>query len=198
MESYFLEAGLSWTMSKILPYLIMVLLGIIFWVIAKRLFKSLNKFLKWALLLIVFVLPFGVYFILSPIYEGDFSNKSTEVLRTDEKAELEGKKLVVIAIPGCPYCLEAIDQLLIMKKRVPKLEIEYLICSDDSTSVEWYKEKGGDDITVKLAKNKTEMAKIAQHAFPTFLLVDNDHPIKIWSNSSFGVFARDEIELEFN
>ena len=68
----------------------------------------------------------------------------------------------------------------------------------DSTSIDWYKNKGGDNIEVRLAKNKEEMTKIAQHAFPTFVLVDNDRPLKTWTNDNFGVFAMDEIELEFN
>ncbi|MDP4797872.1 MAG: hypothetical protein NWR50_03325 [Crocinitomicaceae bacterium] len=198
MESYFLNAGLSWTMSKVLPYFIMILVGILLWIIAKKLLKSLNKFLRWALLLVIFLMPFGIYFSISPIYEGDFSNNAIEVMRSDANAELTGKKLVVITIPGCPFCLQAIDQLLVMKKRVPNIEIEYIVCSSDSTTVDWYKENAGDDITVRLAVNSEEMAKIAQHAFPTFVLVDNNHPIKTWSNDSFGVFARDEIELEFN
>jgi thioredoxin-related protein len=198
MESYFLNAGLSWTMSKVLPYFIMILVGIVLWIIAKKLLKSLNKFLRWALLLVIFLMPFGIYFSISPIYEGDFSNNAIEVMRSDANAELTGKKLVVITIPGCPFCLQAIDQLLVMKKRVPNIEIEYIVCSSDSTTVDWYKENAGDDITVRLAVNSEEMAKIAQHAFPTFVLVDNNHPIKTWSNDSFGVFARDEIELEFN
>lgn len=198
METYFLETGLSWTMSKVIPYLVMILTGIILWVIAKKVFKSINKFLRWTLLLIVFVLPFGVYFAFSPIYQGDFSNNSVEIEQTKANSELNGKKLVVLTIPGCPFCLEAIDQLAIMKKRVPDLEIEYIVCSSDSTSTDWYAQKGGDLISVRLAENKEEMAKIARHAFPTFVLVDNKRPIKTWSNDSFGVFAKDEVELEFN
>jgi len=176
----------------------MVLVGIVLWVIAKKVLKSINKFLRWGLLLLAFIIPFGIYFSISPIYEGDFSNNSIEVSRSDANAELNGKKLVVITIPGCPFCLEAIDQLLIMKGRVPKIEIEYIVCGSDSTSLDWYKEKAGSEIAVKLADNKEEMAKIAQHAFPTFVLVDNNHPLKTWPNDSFGVFAKDEIELEFN
>lgn len=198
MESYFLDAGMSWTMSKVLPYLIMIFLGIVLWFIFKKLLKRINKFLRWTLLLIVFLLPFGGYFAISPIYQGDFSNNSLEVEKTELNAELNGKKLAVITIPGCPYCLEAMDRLLKMKERVPELEVEYVVCSIDSTSVNWYKEKGGDLINVRLAENREEMSKIAEHAFPTFVLVDNDHPLKKWSNDNFGVFAMDEVELEFN
>lgn len=198
MESYLLESGLSWTMSKILPYLAMILLGIVLWIIAKKLLKSVNKYLRLILLLVVFIAPFLLYFVQSPIYQGDFTNNGTLVDQTDATAELTGKKLVVITIPGCPFCYEAIDQLRVMKDRVPALEVEYIVCSSDSTTMDWYQEKGGDFIAVRLAENKDEMAKLAQHAFPTFVLVDNKKALKTWSNDSFGVFAKDEVELEFN
>lgn len=198
METYFLESGMSWTMSKVLPYLVTVLIGFILWVIFKKLLKRINKYIRWATLLVIFVLPFAIYFKISPIYQGDFTNNSTEIEQTDANAELSGKKLVVISIPECKYCMEALDRLLIMKTRVPELEIEYVVCSVDSTSVNWYKNKGGDNITARLAVNREEMAKIASHEFPTFVLVDNKHPLKVWSNDSFGVFAMDEVELEFN
>ena len=203
METYFLGSGMSWTMSKVLPYLIMILVGIVLWIIAKKILKSSKKYLRWTLLLVIFVLPFIIYFMISPIFEGDFTNNSVEVEQSASNAELNGKKLVVITIPGCPYCYDAIDQLLIMKKRVPEIEIEYVVCSSDSTTIEWYKKKGGDVISVRLADNPEEMAKIAKgddevSTFPTFVLVDNKHPLKTWSNDSFGVFAKDEVELEFN
>lgn len=198
MESYFLESGMSWTMSKILPYLITIVLGLILWIIFKKVLRRINKYIRWVALLAIFVSPFCLYFLISPIYEGDFTNNSIEVKRTVANSELNGEKLVVIAIPGCPYCLEAIDKLLVMKKRVPEMSIEYVVCSADSTSIDWYKEKGGDMISVRLAENEEEMAEIAKHTFPTFVLIDNDHPLKTWSNDSFGVFAMDEVELEFN
>jgi len=198
MELYFLESGMSWTMSKILPYLITVVLGLILWIIFKKVLRRINKYIRWVALLVIFALPFSIYFLISPIYEGDFTNNSSEVERTDSNAELNGEKLVVIAIPGCPYCLEAIDKLLIMKKRVPEMSIEYVVCSTDSTSIDWYKEKAGETIPVRLAENREEMANIAEHAFPTFVLVSKNGPLKKWSNDKFGVFAMDEVELEFN
>ena len=91
METYFLDSGLSWTMSKVLPYLIMILVGIVLWIIAKKILKSINKYLRWMLLLVIFVLPFLIYFMISPIYEGDFTNDSIEVEQSAENAELNGK-----------------------------------------------------------------------------------------------------------
>lgn len=197
MESYFLESGLSWTMSKVVPYAVMVVLGLFIILLIKRYLKSVNKYIKWILLLIVFAMPFGIYFILHPIYQGDFSNNVVEVDKNSAYSELSGEKLVVITIPGCKYCYEAIDDLLIMKSRLENIEIEYIVCSTDSSTVNWYSEKTDTAINVRLASNPETFMRLADYAFPTFILVDNDKPLKKWSNDSFGVFAKDEVELHF-
>ncbi len=198
MEAYFLESGFSWTMSKVVPYVIMVVLGLIIALLVKRYMKSINKYLRWALLLVVFALPFGIYFVVHPIYQGDFSNNAVEVEKSTDYSELVGEKLVVITIPGCKYCYEAIDDLLIMKSRAENIEIEYVVCSTDSSTVNWYKEKTGKEISVRIATNPEALMRLADYAFPAFILVDNNKPLKKWSNDSFGVFAKDEVELHFN
>ncbi len=198
MESYFLESGLSWTMSKAVPYVIMVFVGLLLILVVKRFLKSINKYLKWVLLLIIFAVPFGIYFILHPIYQGDFSNNVVQVEKIDEFNELEGEKLVVITIPGCKYCYEAVDDLLIMKSRLKNISIEYIVCSTDSSTVNWYKEKTGTQIDVRIAQNPESLMRLADYAFPTYILVDNNKPLKKWSNDSFGVFAKDEVELHFD
>lgn len=198
MESYFLESGLSWTMSKAVPYVIMVFVGLLLILVVKRFLKSINKYLKWVLLLIIFAVPFGIYFMLHPIYQGDFSNNVVQVEKIEEFNELEGEKLVVITIPGCKYCYEAVDDLLVMKSRLKNISIEYIVCSTDSSTVNWYKEKTGTQIDVHIAQNPEALMRLADYAFPTYILVDNNKPLKKWSNDSFGVFAKDEVELHFD
>lgn len=198
MEAFFLDLGWSWTMSKAVPYLLMVVLGIIVVLVSKRFLKRINKYLKWLFLIVILALPFGVYFMVHPIYQGDFSNNSVEHERSSDYAELVGEKLVVISIPGCKYCLEAMEDLLIMKDRVKEIEIEYVVCSTDTAAMEMYKNKGEGKIQVRLAQNAEAMMRLADFSFPTFILVDNNKPLKKWSNDSFGVFAKDEVELSSN
>ena len=198
MEAFFLDSGMSWTMSKVIPYLITILLGIVLVFILKRPLKSINKYVKWLLLLVIFALPFGVYFVMNPIYQGDFSNNSVEAERAVANKELTGEKLVVITIPGCKYCYEAIDDLIVMKSRVEGMQIEYVVCSKDSSAIQWYSDKAGESIHVRLADNPEAMMELANFSFPAFILVDNNKPHKKWSNDSFGVFAKDEVELNFN
>ncbi len=196
VEQFFLDMGFSWTVSKALPYILSVLLGIILIIVFKKLFRK-NALLKWTIRLVLLVLPFGAYFAYSPIYEGDFSNNGEEIKRMPEHAELSGKKLVVLSIPGCPYCLESIDRMLLMHKRLPDVEIEYVVCATkDPKTTEWYQEKGGDAIHVRLAENPDAMSALALAHFPTFILVDGDKkPLKRWRNDNFGVMAMDEVEL---
>lgn len=195
VEQFFLNSGFSWTISKALPYILAVLLGFILLFIFRKRFKK-NALLKWSLRLVLLVLPFGSYFLYSPIYQGDFSNAGVDIPRDSSLVELTGDKLVVIAIPGCPYCLEAIDRMKLLHDRMPDVEIEYRVCSSDSLALDWYREKAGENIHLVLADSVEAMSKLAEHQFPTFILVKGDkRPLKRWSNDSFGVSALDEVEL---
>lgn len=195
IEEFLLSSGLSWTMSKVLPYVLMVVIGIVLVVITKGVFRNrraLNRLVR----LVLFFLPFGVYFAVAPIYEGDFSNVSTSTEKTAELAELTGKRLVVVSIPNCPFCKESVSRLKILKERLPDAIIEYRVChSSDSSALDWYKETAGESILVNFAENSDALSTIAQGAYPTFVLVDGKKPLKAWSNNNFGVSAMDEVEL---
>ncbi|MBL1280587.1 MAG: hypothetical protein COA33_009955 [Fluviicola sp.] len=198
-ESFLLNSGLSWTSSKVIPYLLMILIGIILVVLLKRILKLKNKPVKIIIQLLFFILPFIIYFISTPIYEGDFSNNSIEINRSDENKELQGKKLVVLSIPGCQYCFAAIGRMKKLKERVPSLEIEYLLCSNDSINnpsyLKWYSDEANNAFDISVAENVEAMSKLAEGVFPTFVLVNNNEPLKKWSNDSFGVVALDELEI---
>jgi hypothetical protein len=206
-ELFFLENGFSWTLSKLTPYLLSLLLGVLLMFVFK------NVLLKRVLLrrlfrVVVFTLPFIVYFIYSPIYQGDFSNSSELIEKTAAFKELDSEKLFVISIPGCPYCYESIDRLLKVKKRIPAVTIEYIVCNTSQDSLlpedalNWYKEKGDDEIEVRQALDSKAMGKLAQNSsgystFPTFILLNKNGDLKKWENSNFGVTALDEIEQTF-
>jgi hypothetical protein len=195
VEQFFLNSGFSWTISKALPYILSIVLGLILLFLFRKAFKK-KALLKWSLRLVLLVLPFALYFAYSPIYQGDFSNAGEEIERDPALAELTGDKLIVIAIPGCPFCLEAMDRMHLLHDRAPELQIEYRVCTSDSSALNWYREKAGDAIQVTLADSVIAMSELAQHSFPTFILVKGDkRPLKRWSNDSFGVAALDEVEL---
>ena len=197
IEILLLDNGLSWTWSKITPYLISLLLGVLLVLFLKKKIANYGKLLRIFFQLFAFSFFFILYFSFYPIYEGDFTNSSTSIERTKENSELTGQKIVVLSIPGCPFCYESMNRMNKLIERNPSINVEYLVCSDDETSLEWYKEGAGDKISVRLAKDPANMAQLAEGSFPTFVLVDGQSKLKVWSNSSFGVLAMDEVEASF-
>ncbi len=193
IELYFLELGWSWTFAKIAYYLLFIFIGIGFSFFFHILFKPRNWMRKLTLILFS-TISFLIGFILQPIYEGDFSNDYEIVNSTP--SDIKPKQLTLIAIPGCPYCYEAIDRLLLLKKRNEFLSIHFVVCSDDSTQLEWYQEKIKDAFDVKLATDLEKMQKLAKGRFPTFVYQDQQGITKRWSNDQFGVVAIDYIEKE--
>ena len=187
IEYMFLGMGFSWTLSKALPYVLVILLSFVLMYIFRKKFKK-RALAKWTLRLSLLIIPFAAYFLYSPIYEGDFSNNSSSVEKIPAYAELTGQKLIVISMPQCKFCYGSIDKALKLKERIPNAEIEYLVCAqnEDDAYLEWYQEKGGDAISVRFADSAGALTVLAEGRFPTFILVDGDKPLKKWSNDGFG------------
>ena len=176
----------------------MVIIGLLLVFILKRFVAKMKLPVRLLIKVTVLVLPFALYFAVSPIYQGDFSNNSLEIAKDDVYKELTGKRLVVLTIPGCPYCFEALGRMKKLKERVPAIEIDYIVCHTDPETMDWYKEEAGDAVNVKMADSVQAMSNLAFGVFPTFVLVDGDKTLRTWSNDNFGVSAMDEIELSFN
>lgn len=195
METFFINLGLSYTWSKLLPYLLMILLGVI---IGIYVFKKGTTTLMKVVAFVVMIIPVGIYFAVNPIYQGDFTNNSRIVDRTADTDELAGEKLVMIAMPGCPYCMLAIEQLKTLKKQHPEVQIEFIVTSSDPTHLEPYTKKINGAFPSRAATNPEAMAKLAEGRFPSFVLVDEDDPFEVWNNNTFGVRALDEIVDSFD
>ena len=191
LETFLLDdLGFSWTWSKLFPYLFFPFLGFVIWLLFRK--RVGNRGVRYALLVLSITLPFGIYFAVSPIYEGDFSNDSVQVELLPE-LQSNGPKLTVIAIPGCPFCMESIQRMKDFKKRNPELEIEYRVCSRDPDALVLYKDVADGAFPIVLAENTEQMVSIAGESFPSFVLTDG-HTAKRWSNRTFGLAAMDEVE----
>lgn len=195
MEKFLLDLGMSFTMSKLLPYVLMTLIGFVpsffFFKTAK------NKWVKIIAILLFFV-PFGIYFAINPIYEGDFSNDSRIVSMTTETAELKEKKLVLIAMPGCGFCMGSINTLKQLKEKNPAMEIEFVVTSTDSTTLISYREEINGTFPIRTSENPIALADLAGRSFPAFVLVDpTKKEFEIWNNNSFGVRAMDKVISAF-
>lgn len=192
LEIWFLEKNFSWTMSKILPYLILVFLGILLAFSFVKAFRSLQTVLKVIVATLLFALPFGVGFAKSPIYDGDFSAAGSEVVADSIQID-EKYQLMVVTIPNCPYCYESIGRMKLLKKQHPELNILYSVCSTEEASIELYKEAIGGDFDIALAPNPEQFIQLAEGHFPTFFYVEKGKPSYRWSNDQFGAGAIDEL-----
>ncbi|ASS50398.1 MAG: hypothetical protein A3D31_12590 [Candidatus Fluviicola riflensis] len=197
VELFFLNMGLSYTLSKVAAYLLFPLLGLLVWLIIKKWIK--RKGLRITALMVLCVGFFFGYFLQHPIYEGDFSNNSTPVLLKSELDNIKTDKLVVITIPNCPFCQESISRMRVFQERHPKVKIEYRVCVNDSLAqdaVELYRKRTGNNILVSQATDGKKLASVADMFFPTFVLVTKSGKMK-WSNDNFGAGALDEVVAAF-
>ncbi len=190
LENLFLDIGLSWTIAKVLPYSLVLLIGV---VLSLLLFRKKNKRFKLLVGIPVSMIFFAAYFVYQPIYEGDFSNSSYKP-QTTNLSELKKDEFVVIAIPGCNYCLESIEKLNKLKVRNPDLKIRFLVLTSDDKDLKHYRKIALPSITVAKAKDMKRFLEISEGGFPTFLAIREGQIKKAWSNDSFGVLAMDEIE----
>jgi glutaredoxin len=191
MEEILLNLGFSWTWSKALPYLNCLIVGIIlFYFIQKLLVKRWGKYVSSSIIII----PFLIYFIVHPIYEGDFSNDYTVFKNRSVSGDPTAEVLTLIAIPNCPYCKEAIALLNKIQQRTLTNKIDFVILSSDSASLNAYNHEKFEGLNFKLSIDSTEyLRKISAGRFPTFCLKQKDQVI-VWNNENFGAPAKDFVE----
>ena len=187
-ESIFLELGFSWTLAKLTPYALMVLLGFI--LIYTFHSRIQHKVKKWILISILGVLPFVVYFSIYPIYQGDFSNKHF----TPKQLERFPQKLTlsIVVLPGCPYCHETISFMNALISREPKLHIRYVVVSESMAPLSLFSSKLDKRISVIRAKNQKNWIIMAQGGFPCMMISEHSKIIYAWENDFFGVRAIDD------
>lgn len=192
LESTLLESGFSWTMSKMIPYLVLGLGGILLAYSFAKGFKIKSKIVKIVVVLVLLASPFALGFALHPIYQGDFSSEGTEV--ADQKVKIDPKyDLMVITIPGCPFCLESIAHLKIIKKHSPDLKILFSVCSADKKDLDLYQGLIAGDFDIALAEDPEASVELAEGHFPTFVQLKKGIPAYKWSNDQFGVGAIDKL-----
>ena len=189
MEEFFLNLGLSYTCSKILPFILMIILGILLAIFIHKIFYK--KVWKIVLPILAFFAPAAIYFILHPIYQGDLNDSSRSV-KKEVAAELNPKTLYVISLPGCPWCKLSIKDMEKLQERNPNLKVSYVVVSNDENHLAFYKEEIPKTFTLELAKEPRQLSQVARGEYPTFAIVDGNE-ILAWSNSEFGSYAWDKI-----
>ena len=193
IELFFLNLGLSWTIAKLLPYLIAVIFGLILATLIWKKLTNVHIAIRYALAIVLFAAPFLSYFIYAPIYQGDFSNDAKETVLTSDLNELRGKQLIVLALPGCPFCAQSMGKAAKLIERNPGLQVTYIITRADQEALSWYGKMAKPGINVVPAKNDKALSSLAKGKFPTFV-VARGNTLRTWSNDGFGVLAIDEVE----
>jgi glutaredoxin len=187
-ESIFLDLGLSWTTSKLIPYILMSLLGFVFVYTFHN--RIQQKWKKWTIMSILAVLPFSIYFSIFPIYTGDFVNNhySPEQLCTFPKKTL----LTVVVLPGCPYCHETVRFMNELLEREPSLNIRYMVVAETNTPLFAFRQKLSKRIRVEKSVKPKDWIMMARGGFPTMILSENHKIVYAWENDQFGVRAIDD------
>jgi hypothetical protein len=195
--------GLTWTLSKLLPYILFLIIGISFSVIFYKKFKLLKP-LKIIVSLAILVLPFLLYFVFSPIYQGDFSNSGYTV--SSENRFPEKKQFTVYVLPNCKYCVSSTAVLTSMVRKNKRINLVIRVMGHTvKDSLKYVKLMDNIvPVTMNSSHNSLERVQIKEvisitkGEFPTFVLSKNGKAIKAWHNDRFGVRAMDEVDHYFN
>jgi hypothetical protein len=188
-ETIFLNLGFSWTAAKLIPYLMMALLGFILVYTFHR--KIQHRVKKWLSMILLCLLPFGTYFAFYPIYQGDFVNVHFQPKQLDKFPAKP--TLTIVVLPSCPYCHETITLMNHLKESYPKLNIRYVVVAESRQAMHVFRSKLNSKIEVQLSKTPKDWIIMAQGGFPCMILSNHKNIIYAWENGNFGVRAIDDI-----
>ena len=190
METLLNNLGLLFTLSKFIPYLLTILIGI---VCAKLLSKhiSASKIIRLTFIILIAIIPFGIYFAINPIFQGDFSNEGVLIKK---KLELPNDKdLLIIALADCPFCIQSQNTIKIIHQKNTKIKAEYLIVNGTKQDSIRYERMLNGFASCRTIKNSIPLLQSIQGSFPSFILVRKGKLNKVWSNNTFSVRAWDEV-----
>ncbi len=194
--------GLSWTLSKLLPYILVLIIGISFSIIFFKKFNLLKP-LKILISLVIFVLPFLLYFVYSPIYQGDFSNSGYTV--SSENRFPNKKQFTVYVLPNCKFCVSSTATIKAMIRKNKGINLVVRVMGKSvNDSLKYVKLIDNLGLVSMNSSSKSietvqikELFTITQGEFPTFVISKNGKAIKAWHNDNFGVRAIDEVTTFF-
>ncbi len=193
-ETIFLNLGFSWTAAKLIPYIMMAILG--FTLVYSFHNKIQHRVKKWLSMTLVCLLPFGTYFAVYPIYQGDFVNGHFQPKQLDKfPSKLT---LTIVVLPSCPYCHETTELMNNLKERYPKLQIRYVVVAESKQTMQAFRSKLNPKIDVQLSNNPKNWIIMAQGGFPCLILSKSRNIVYAWENGHFGVRAIDDIVNRLN
>lgn len=187
------NVGLSFTLSKMMPYVFQAVFLIITLIEAYR--NVLERFshgLRRVIGLLILGLGGGIAFAIHPIYQGDFQHEYKPVYFNGSSSNGLKEGLTMIVLPGCPYCYERVNDLNRFVALNPSANVYIQVINQDSLALEEYQERTSKAIPVSIVENRPTIKSIIQQRYPSFIFMkDGLKEGMIWNNNQFGVAAMD-------
>jgi thiol-disulfide isomerase/thioredoxin len=194
VEKNSLQIGLSWTLSTLVPYILVLIASFLVGYQLTSLFKDRSRSLSRFIFLFTFLAFFGIAFWAHPIYEDDFSNNMNQVVLDSNEGPVFDEGLTMVALPGCPFCFARIPLLNELKTRNPQLNITVLLVKESEETAEIYNKELVGTINVEVTKFGSLIAQNTKGRFPAFFYRTEKDEIMYWDQRDFGNLAFDWIE----
>jgi len=194
--SFGLTSGLSFTFSKILPYMLeFFAVCLIIFNVYRQYLTGTSLIVRRMVSILILFGGSGIAFAVNPIYEGDFSHQYREISLAGENADTFQHGLTMIALPGCPHCFAKLEEMKRVSKIYPSLPMYVLVINDDELAIEKYRKASEGLIQVDLFPKSTLLRKIIQGGYPNLMYKSNGSSSQLinWSNSGFGSASWDYI-----
>lgn len=198
------EGNMGWFSSFLVPQAAYVIGSLIlaYYASTIRLDKLIIRVLAFTGVLTVSV---SAYLVVNPPYQDDWTLGGVAagndlnikpIERHLSTAKQDGfNGLVCLALAGCDYCLNTIDDLILIKQRHPELDLAIFVFAVDSAEIKSIQNQIGENgILVADAPEPDSTYRITYGNFPTLLLVKNGKVDYKWFYSQFGYPAKDLVE----
>ncbi len=193
IETVAQNIGLSFTLSKMMPYVFQaVFLLILFIECYRNIFERFSTIIRRLLGMLVLIIGGGIAFAIHPIYEGDFKHEYKPVFFSGNSSHSLNEGLTMVVLPGCPYCYQRIADLNRLVELYPSQEVYIKVVNNDSLALEEYQERANGLINVSLAENQNALKSLIGERYPSFIYIkEGTKEGMIWNNNGFGVAAMD-------
>lgn len=191
-----LNIRLTFTFSKILPYMLE------FFAVCLIIYQVYNQYLINASLVlrrivstVILFAGCGIAFAFNPIYEGDFSHQYREVTLAGESDDIFQEGLTMIALPGCKFCFEKLEEMKYVKNIYPEIPMHVLVVNNDEIAVENYRKASDDLFDVDHFPKSSLLKSIIIDGYPNLIYKSSANTTHLisWSNSGFGSASWDYV-----
>jgi hypothetical protein len=190
MEELLNYLGVSFTISKFLPYLLTILIGIVSSILIHK-HISAFKYIRIIVIILITALPFGIYFSIYPIFEGDINSEGVIIRKNLDLPK--NKDLLIIALADCPFCIQSQKTIKIIHQKNKRIKAEYIIVNGTKQDSIRYARMLLGFASCRTVKNSVPLIQTIQGRFPSYILVQNGIFKKVWNNNTFSVRAWDEV-----